>query len=846
MGFPGGSVQEFGMNKRQLFLNIWKYPGFKVAFATAWREARQRALGDEALVSMVAHRSRVIAASAERDLHIWRHTNRCAFWNCCAPQDAQSFEKAQGHLTSYLLARARWIDANVGAMPGKLIQCLKSTECSNPVVLIDEIDKLGRDMRGDPSSALLEVLDPEQNSSFRDHYLDVPVDLSNILFLSTANVLDTIPGPLLDRMEIIRLAGYVYEEKLAIASKYLIPQTEEQSGIGTERLNLQEEALQKMIKDYAREAGVRNLRQLLEKVSRKVALDLVRKKKTTDVDQAPATISLENLSTYIGQPMAMLLNIETPMAFAILIVLFFSADIIFVVSRVLLRPQSSGNTIADLVLLAGRVLGSLILAAVALRLALGHWPWRRASNGIREVTRELTRQLSGERRETPLLDRGNNESNSSSQTAVDQLNADASSRQQQLKKLERGSSNLQPRPASISYLLRRTLTREYWSKVPLVVLYVFIAACSLRVAIKVVSLDTSDFWSTFWVIIEILGLPIMQLEYVLVQSLVYDKSSGEGILLPGIHEHMLYWQDAENKGFVKCSRCNEKVGELTGGFLILGCKQCTPNRWGYGGFSLCTNCYRTFRKNALKTGASGDASGGGILRGRGIPLLSVSKSCNLSLGAEARTQYIRRLSGQISSTTLVIVLSCVCCSRFLDAYIPKALGDIISALTHQSQERFAGVCHVCANASQDIAFYDNAMTGQMTSRLTNDMRQALSPVAIIMNTFVANIVMLVAGFSICLHASWRLTILAFTVLTPVATRHKCGREEAVHISAHFSAWAAKLMASQYTFLADAQGCATQALTNIRTVRMFGARTMEEEKFDTCCKNLQKRIAVDIS
>lgn len=507
---------------------------------------------------------------------------------------------------------------------------------------------------------------------------------------------------------------------------------------------------------------------------------------------------------------------------AILIVLFFSADIIFVVSRVLLRPQSSGNTIADLVLLAGRVLGSLILAAVALRLALGHWPWRRASNGIREVTRELTRQLSGERRETPLLDRGNNESNSSSQTAVDQLNADASSRQQQLKKLERG---------------------EYWSKVPLVVLYVFIAACSLRVAIKVVSLDTSDFWSTFWVIIEILGLPIMQLEYVLVQSLVYDKSSGEGILLPGIHEHMLYWQDAENKGFVKCSRCNEKVGELTGGFLILGCKQCTPNRWGYGGFSLCTNCYR---KNALKTGASGDASGGGILRGDKGPK---------NMAPLTVTQYIRRLSGQISSTTLVIVLSCVCCSRFLDAYIPKALGDIISALTHQSQEDFNQrimeyLLLVLANAvtsaamgvaiqtlstrlyanmsirlfeslmSQDIAFYDNAMTGQMTSRLTNDMRQALSPVAIIMNTFVANIVMLVAGFSICLHASWRLTILAFTVLTPV-----------VHISAHFSAWAAKLMASQYTFLADAQGCATQALTNIRTVRMFGARTMEEEKFE---------------
>ncbi|CAJ1404468.1 unnamed protein product [Effrenium voratum] len=188
----------------------------------------------------------------------------------------------------------------VGAMPGKLIQCLKSTGCGNPVVLIDEIDKLGRDMRGDPSSALLEVLDPEQNSSFRDHYLDVPIDLSNILFLCTANVLDTIPGPLLDRMEVIRIAGYVFEEKLAIASKYLIPQTEEGSGIGADRLDLGDEVLQKIIKDYAREAGVRNLRQLLEKVSRKVALDLVRKK---CAEEGPAKINLENLTTYIGQPL---------------------------------------------------------------------------------------------------------------------------------------------------------------------------------------------------------------------------------------------------------------------------------------------------------------------------------------------------------------------------------------------------------------------------------------------------------------------------------------------------------------------------------------------------------------
>jgi len=194
----------------------------------------------------------------------------------------------------------------VGAMPGKLIQCLKSVACYNPVVLIDEIDKLGRDMRGDPSSALLEVLDPEQNGSFRDHYLDVPVDLSNILFLATANVLDTIPTPLLDRMEVIRIAGYVFEEKLAIASKYLIPQTEEQNGIGTERINLQDDALHKMIKDHAREAGVRNLRKLLDKVSRKVALDMVRQQKADlAIEQGPTVIDLNNLTRYIGQPVHM-------------------------------------------------------------------------------------------------------------------------------------------------------------------------------------------------------------------------------------------------------------------------------------------------------------------------------------------------------------------------------------------------------------------------------------------------------------------------------------------------------------------------------------------------------------
>merc|ERR1712050_556556 len=141
-------------------------------------------------------------------------------------------------------------------MPGKVVQCLKKTQSENPLVLIDEVDKIGRGHRGDPASALLELLDPSQNSAFLDHYLDVPVDASNILFVCTANVTDTIPGPLLDRMEVIRIAGYVFEEKVAIANQYLIPQTGESCGIGADHIELQKDALDKMITDYAREAGV--------------------------------------------------------------------------------------------------------------------------------------------------------------------------------------------------------------------------------------------------------------------------------------------------------------------------------------------------------------------------------------------------------------------------------------------------------------------------------------------------------------------------------------------------------------------------------------------------------------
>lgn len=184
----------------------------------------------------------------------------------------------------------------VGAMPGKIIQCLKKTKTENPLVLIDEVDKIGKGFQGDPSSALLEMLDPEQNANFLDHYLDVPVDLSKVLFICTANVTETIPEPLRDRMEMIDVSGYVAEEKLAIAKQYLIPQAMKDSGLSDQKLKIEDDTLNVIIKSYCRESGVRNLQKHIEKVVRKVAFKIV-KKEAEVIDITPA-----NLQDFVGKP----------------------------------------------------------------------------------------------------------------------------------------------------------------------------------------------------------------------------------------------------------------------------------------------------------------------------------------------------------------------------------------------------------------------------------------------------------------------------------------------------------------------------------------------------------------
>ncbi|CAN9500860.1 unnamed protein product [Ophioblennius macclurei] len=184
----------------------------------------------------------------------------------------------------------------VGAMPGKMIQCLKKTKTENPLVLIDEVDKIGRGYQGDPSSALLELLDPEQNANFLDHYLDVPVDLSKVLFICTANVTDTIPEPLRDRMEMINVSGYVEQEKLAIAQRYLLPQLLASSGLREVDVSVSPEALALLIKQYCRESGVRNLQKQLDKVLRKVAFSIVSGKQTS------VSVTPENLPDFVGKP----------------------------------------------------------------------------------------------------------------------------------------------------------------------------------------------------------------------------------------------------------------------------------------------------------------------------------------------------------------------------------------------------------------------------------------------------------------------------------------------------------------------------------------------------------------
>jgi ATP-dependent Lon protease len=184
----------------------------------------------------------------------------------------------------------------IGAMPGRIIQALRRVESKNPVFMLDEIDKLGTDFRGDPASALLEVLDPEQNREFRDHYLDVPFDLSQVMFITTANLLDPVPAPLRDRMEILKLSGYTEREKVHIAQGYLIPRQLRENGLRPSELSFTDDALCQIIRDYTREAGVRNLEREIGRVARKVVT------RVAENDTEPVNVTAEDVPGFLKKP----------------------------------------------------------------------------------------------------------------------------------------------------------------------------------------------------------------------------------------------------------------------------------------------------------------------------------------------------------------------------------------------------------------------------------------------------------------------------------------------------------------------------------------------------------------
>lgn len=199
----------------------------------------------------------------------------------------------------------------IGALPGRIIQALKKCQTQNPLILIDEIDKIGHGgIHGDPSAALLEVLDPEQNNSFLDNYLDIPIDLSKVLFVCTANSLDTIPRPLLDRMEVIELTGYVAEDKVKIAEQYLVPSARKTAGLQHANVDMKEEAIRALMKYYCRESGVRNLKKHIEKIYRKAALEVVKKMSIEDLEvstesnkeeKEPQVSQAKSLSSDVGE-----------------------------------------------------------------------------------------------------------------------------------------------------------------------------------------------------------------------------------------------------------------------------------------------------------------------------------------------------------------------------------------------------------------------------------------------------------------------------------------------------------------------------------------------------------------
>src|SRR6201996_8679759 len=231
----------------------------------------------------------------------------------------------------------------IGALPGRLVRALRDAGTMNPVIMLDEVDKVGADWRGDPSAALLEVLDPAQNHSFRDHYLDVELDLSEVMFIATANVAETIPGPLLDRMEVIRFDGYTVAEKVAIARDYLWPRQRERNGLTPDEVSISDDLLQQVVSEYTREAGVRNLERELGKLLRKTATKIV-----SGSTEPPVKIDIEAVRDALGRQKVfqeLAARTATPGVATGLAVTGAGGDVLFVEASAMKNSGSSGGLV---------------------------------------------------------------------------------------------------------------------------------------------------------------------------------------------------------------------------------------------------------------------------------------------------------------------------------------------------------------------------------------------------------------------------------------------------------------------------------------------------------------------
>eukprot|EP00929_Paragymnodinium_shiwhaense_P020014 TRINITY_DN13477_c0_g1_i1.p1 TRINITY_DN13477_c0_g1~~TRINITY_DN13477_c0_g1_i1.p1 ORF type:complete len:961 (+),score=253.81 TRINITY_DN13477_c0_g1_i1:118-3000(+) len=532
---------------------------------------------------------------------------------------------------------------------------------------------------------------------------------------------------------------------------------------------------------------------------------------------------------------------------------FLDAACVLYIRAAVAGNDDAGFSDLSIYLMIGRVAGLLLLGTIAVRCAIGKQNFREKMLK-RSPSRALTESAAG----TSLVAAGDpvagGERRNAAAAGSSPLLSDDTTQPPALQRQASGdnddrSKRVDEKIKQQQAALKAQERGVMYSYVALVVAYLYLQVCAMYMALHVVGQEAQDFHETLRIVAEVAVILLANLQFYMMKAIVAENSTGDSVSMPGIHEHGLYWADVEGKGFMKCSLCNEKIGQNTGGYLVLQCKNCVPNKWGWGGFQLCTGCYR---KNEAKTVTAdgskptSSAAGSGIRRGDKGPKPPLQMS---------PLQYSMRVLKLMRCTTACIAFSSVIATQVLNAYLPKAQGNIVNALVEGSKETFQSsvivfaelvvvmsvlyfaksmavqtlytTCYTDMSVAlfgaimrQDIAFYDNAMTGQLNSRMTNDLGQAVMPIPVIMNSLVSNIVMLIAGFAICLTSSWQLTLLAFTFLSPVA-----------YISGVYSEWSSRLLAAQYTYISDAQACATQALSNIRTVRSFSATPMELEKYE---------------